>query len=383
LPAVILLALLAVSVRAETLARYGDGWLETVDGCLVLHVKGSPHDMGLQHGKLLRDHVRENVRFILQEKGNATLVKLGGLEITPANVLESVVELQRPHVPKKYWQEMQGVAQGAGVPLEQIEAANFIPELFHCSGFAVMNAATADGTFYHGRVLDYGVDLRLQQHAVLIVQEPTGGIPFVNVGYAGFIGSVTGMNAQHVSIGEMGGGGQGQWNGTPMALLVREVLEAANDLDAGVEVFRSHKRTCEYYYVLADGNTNRAVGLAATPRELQVVHTGEAVPQLPTPVKDAVLLSAGTRYPELVRRVQAQHGRLDAQAAIRLMDRPVAMSHNLHNALFEPKSTRFWVANADKEGHPAAQQKYHAFQLNELLARRPAEVQIRAAAAAR
>jgi hypothetical protein len=52
-----------------------------------------------------------------------------------------------------------------------------------------MNAATADGTLYHGRVLDYGVDLRLQEHAVLIVAEPTGGIPFVNVSYAGFIGS--------------------------------------------------------------------------------------------------------------------------------------------------------------------------------------------------
>ena len=79
-----------------------------------------------------------------------------------------------------------------------------------------MNSCTADGTLYHGRVLDYGVDLRLQDHAVLIVAEPEGGIPFVNVGYAGFIGSVTGMNARHVSIGEMGGGGLGHWDGVPL-----------------------------------------------------------------------------------------------------------------------------------------------------------------------
>ena len=91
------------------------------------------------------------------------------------------------------------------MPLADVQAGNFLPELFHCSGFAVMNSATTDGTLYHGRVLDYKCDWHLQDHAVLIVAEPDGGIPFVNVTYAGFIGSVTGMNVKHVSIGEMGG----------------------------------------------------------------------------------------------------------------------------------------------------------------------------------
>ena len=82
---------------------------------------------------------------------------------------------------------------------------------------------------------------------MLTVAEPEGKIPFVNVTYAGFIGSVTGMNAKHVSIGEMGGGGRGHWAGVPMALLVRMALEEADDLDAAIAVFRDHPRTCEYY----------------------------------------------------------------------------------------------------------------------------------------
>jgi hypothetical protein len=49
------------------------------------------------------------------------------------------------------------------------------------------------------------------------------------------------------------------------------------------------------------------------------------------------------------------------------MDRPVAMKSNLHSVLFETTSTRFWVANASKEGKPASEQPYHAFQLSELL----------------
>ena len=47
------------------------------------------------------------------------------------------------------------------------------------------------------------------------------------------------------------------------------------------------------------------------------------------------------------------------------------MKSNLHNVLFEPKSTKLWVANASADKKPAAEQKYFAFQLSELLKRRP------------
>lgn len=356
---------------AETLARHGDGWLEAIDGYLVLHLKGTPHEMGVQHGKLLGEHVRANLQFLLNEKGKEAIATLGPVEIKPRELLTSIVKMQQPHVPAKYWDELKGLAEGAGVSVDEVQAANFIPELFHCSGFAVMNSATKNGTLYHGRVLDYGVDLRLQDHAVIIVAEPENGIPFVNVTYAGFIGSVTGMNAEHVSIGEMGGGGIGHWEGVPMAFLVREVLETAGDLDAAVAVFRDNPRTCEYYFVIADGKTNQAVGMEAAWNRFALVQPNSAHERLPKPVVDAVLLSAGDRYDLLVERVQKQHGEFTAESALRLMDRPVAMKSNLHNVLFEPKSTRFWVANASPEGQPAAEQKYFAFQLSELLKRNP------------
>jgi len=234
-----------------------------------------------------------------------------------------------------------------------------------------MNSATADGTLYHGRVLDYAVDWRLQEHAVTLVAEPDGGTPFVNVTFAGFIGSVTGMNAAHVSIGEMGGRGLGHWNGAPMAFLMREALETAGDLDAAVRVFRDNPRTCQYFFVIADGKSNRAAGMEASWNRFELIRPGQAHPLLPDPVPDCVILSAGERYKELVRRVKAGFGGFTAEKALRLMDRPVAMKSNLHDVLFEPKTTRFWVAVAGKNGEPAATQPYARFQLSELLKRRP------------
>jgi hypothetical protein len=363
---------LASLANAQTVARCGDGWLELIDGYPVLHLKGTPYEMGYQHGALLKEHVRQNLHHMLVVKAKeAPTVKIGPVTMNVRNAINMILKTQEPYVDQRYFDEIDGVAAGAGVDAYDGRAANFIPELFHCSGFALMNSATKDGTLYHGRVLDYAVDWGLQDHAVLVVAEPEGRIPFVNITYAGFIGSVTGMNAEHVSIGEMGGRGLGHWEGRPMALIIREALETAKSLDEAVATFRDKPRTCQYYYVIADGEENRAVGMEASWDVFEVIEAGKSHPLLTKPVKDCVLMSAGDRYLELAKRAEAGQGKFTAEDALKLMERPVAMKSNLHNVLFEPASTKIWVANASSDKRPAAEQKYYRFQLSELLKRKP------------
>ena len=338
--------------------------------------------MGYQHGVLLRDEIRELVRFLFDVKAKEFDQSLGqelgkgpmkalGLKPDAKSMIRSIAAIQKKFVPDWYTEELQGVADGCGLSFEEIQAANFIPELFHCSGFALVGSATKGGTLYHGRILDYGVDWRLQDFATLVVAEPAGKIPFVNVTYAGFIGSVTGMNAESVSVGEMGGRGLGHWAGVPMAVLMRWALQEAHSLDEAVAVFRDQPRTCEYYYVITDGKAGQAVGMEASWNTFNTVGLGEVHPKLPEAVPNCVLLSAGDRYTELVKRVRAGHGSFDADSARRLMDRPVAMKSNLHSVLFEPATGAFWVANASVAGEPASSQPYHGFQLGELLSHRP------------
>ena len=85
-------------------------------------------------------------------------------------------------------------------------------------------------------------------------------------------------------------------------------LEEADTLDEAVAIFRDHPRTCEYYYVIADGKSDQGVGMEASWDTFGVIKLGESHPRLPHAVKDAVVLSAGNRYQELVRRVRAGHG---------------------------------------------------------------------------
>ena len=363
------------NAATQTVARCGQGWLETIDGYSVLHLKGTPYEMGYQHGALLRDHCRQNMKSILIDKAEqVTLVDIGPLKVTPRTGIDMIIAFEKPHIAPRFFEEMDGLAAGSGQSVADIRAGNFIPELFHCSGFALAKSATENGNLLHGRVLDYAIDWGLQDHAVVVVYEPEGRLPWVNISYAGFIGSVTGMNSQHISVGEMGGGGLGHWNGRPMSLLVRDVLETAKSLDDAIATFRDGPRTCQYFYVVADGETNEAVGMEASWDVFSVIKPGESHALLPKPVRDCVLLSAGSRYDELSKLATAGYGKFTAEAAIHLMDRPVAMKSNLHNVLFEPATTRFWVANASSDKKPASDQKYYSFQLSELLKRRPSSI---------
>ena len=192
------------AANAKTIARCDKGFLETIDGYKVLHLKGTPYEMGRQQGVLLKDEIRELVRYLFDVKGKEMRLELGDLKLGPKPIIGLIAARERLHIPDRFFEEMRGLAEGSGLPTQDIVVANFIPEMFHCSGFAISGSATKDGTLYHGRVLDYGIDWRLQEFAVLVVAEPEGKHPFVNVSYAGFIGSVSGMNAEHVSIGEMG-----------------------------------------------------------------------------------------------------------------------------------------------------------------------------------
>jgi hypothetical protein len=351
----------------RVLAVEGAGRLEEHDGTKVLFLAGSPEAMGQQHGVLMRREVRALVDKILYGVGVGSSFEKGRWFFGEIEEAQSRIA---PFVDERYLREMDALAVAAGLDREEVRLANFFPELFHCSGFAVFGRATVEGRLYHGRVLDYLRGVGLEPNAVVIVHQPDAGYAWANVSYGGFVGSVTAMNERRISIGEMGGRGEGNWDGKPMAQLVREVMEKAATLDEAVAIMRRGPRTCEYYYVIADGNSRQAVGIAATPDTFEVVRPGEAHPRLPRAIPDAVLLSAGDRYETLAGRVQEQHGQLGVDEARRLMDRPVAMNSNIHSVLFAPETLDFWVANADSQ-NVASHCRYTHYNLAQLLNRPP------------
>ena len=345
------------------------GQLRWIDGQRIALLWGTPEEIGTAHGELLADESRRCIESVLYSFGTANVVRTGRWF---RQDLQDACARLSPHIPERHKVETRALAAAMGLEPDLVEALNVFPELFHCSGFAVFGSATKDGKLYHGRVLDYMTTIGLQDSATTFIIQPKGQFAFANVGYAGFIGSVSGMNAEGISLGEMGGRGEGQWDGAPMATLMRRALEECDTLAEVQTLWTESPRTCEYYYVFADGKTNEAVGVAATPESIEFIMPGQNDERLGEGIKDAVVMSAGSRLEELRRRVTEKHGQLDTELGQWLMSRPVAMQSNLHNVLMVPADGVLYVANA---GHdkPAAEMPYVKIDLRKMLSEIPGE----------
>jgi len=343
------------------------GKLIWIDGQRVALLSGTPEQIGTAHGALLKEEAYRCIDSVVYAFGTAQTIANG--RWFPKD-LEAAYKRLEAHIPERHKVETRALAKSLDLDPDLMEVVNVFPELFHCSGFALFGDATEGGKLYHGRVLDYMTAIGLQDCATTFIMAPEGQIPFANIGYAGFIGSVSGMNAEKISLGEMGGRGEGKWDGVPMATLMRRALEECSSLDQVKKLWADSPRTCEYYYVFADGEEKSAVGVAATPELIQFVQPGQGHELLGEGIPDAVILSAGDRLTLLRKRVQEKYGKIDVEGAKDLMCRPVAMDSNLHNVLFVPEDGVFYVANADHQS-PAADRPYARIDLQELLRQLP------------
>ncbi len=396
--AILVLATLPLFADDVLIAREGKGYLEAIDGQLVVHLKGTHYEMGFQHGKLLADRVKEDIK--------AYLVDFAYADKHTREELLGLYAKAQPFLPKGYEEEMKGMSDATGIPLEDIQAVHILPEMYHCSGAAVMNGATKDGKLYHYRSLDYSLDIgkdkQVQENATLLVFEPDGENAYVVVGWAGVLGCVTGMNAKGISVGEMGSSSKDEsFEGIPMIFLLREVMAHATSLDEAVDIFRKGPRTSGYNFIVTDGKIPDARALEVTRSQIAVFAPNDpaenvkphwAIPDAVRRVNHFVSpeLAATQRkeynplvsesasflgYNVISKFLEANRGKFDGDMMIKLCRQYPPNHPCLHQAVFCTSDLRFWVANAKspKAGKfaGAQNQTFYPYNLGDLLAKDP------------
>ena len=367
LMALALLAFSACGQKPEELALVGrdpggHGVLCRFQNKKILIVDGTPEQMGAAHGRLLAEGAKDLTQRVIYGAGILGTLKKG------VWFMDSMADIElrtAPFLPERFLRECDALSEAAGMSTRDGRYANLFPELFHCSGVAARGRATADGSVIHARVLDYMSDIGLQKQATVIVFIPEGRIPWMALSYAGFIGTVTAMNANGLAIGEIGGRGEGHWDGVPMAFLLRDVMERASTVTEGVAIIQNSRRTCEYYYVLSDKSKDMA-GLACTHEKIEVLLPGQQNPLLPPVPEDTVFISGDKRAVRLSQKLTETYGKIDVPTMMAIIKRPVAMNSNLHNAIFKPETLEMWVADAGKNT-PACDEPYVRVNLAELI----------------
>ncbi len=370
-------------------------YLEEVDGTKVLHLKGTPYEMGYQRGVLLKDLIQRSLsRF--DELLELAKQEVGLPKFASKLILDVAWRLCSPHIPKRYARELEGVADGAEVSLQDLRRVHVVSVITErgCSSFAVWGKATADGKLYHGRNFDWIMEAGIQDTAVTVCYEPEGLNSFISVGYACAIGVLSGMNNRKVSIAQIGATNKDRRiDGIPLEFLLRRILEEASTLDQATEIIKKARHTVGYNYVIADGDENRALAYETCANHVAIFTDNDPreTVEYAIPIENAVMradeamdptirslqtcanapnLPYGSnsydhRYKGMATRIKENYGKIDQQIALEILKAVAMVNVNLHSVLYCPTDLELWVAHA-KGKEDAAKQRYVHYKMQEL-----------------
>ncbi|WP_458526589.1 C45 family autoproteolytic acyltransferase/hydolase [Onishia taeanensis] len=158
--------------------------------------------------------------------------------------------------------EMDGIARGAGLDLEDILTLNCRSEisLTRASGGCTAFSINRDGTQWLAQNWDWRRD---QLHNVVAMElHPEGAPALISVGEAGMLAKI-GLNARGVGVCLNAIRSQTLGEGLPIHVALRKILEAES-FEAATRV-ATHARVCSPAHVLIAAGDGRAAGFEVHP----------------------------------------------------------------------------------------------------------------------
>ncbi len=332
--------------------RIGESWLAEKDGILRMRLKGGPFELGYANARLTQSYVRE------QETEFIEVIR----RFVPSDwklwLLKKVVLVRNrgldQYIRHEHLVEILGLSQGYVDPFPEIgpiyhrlvnyHAAHDIGHaiinslLVGCTSLAAKNAYTVDGNLWVGRNFDFNAARCFDENKIVVLFEPDDGLSFISVAWPGLIGVVTGINEKRVFISVNAAHSTDRRRiGTPVSLVLREVMQNAATLDEAVEILRKAEVFVTDSYLVADGKDGRVAVVEKTPaRCAMVMMDGDRIVnanhflsgELSGDSGNLAYIKEGTslqRHERVSGLVQEYKGRLDAEVIARILrDRSVS-----------------------------------------------------------
>lgn len=371
--------------RERAILSHGKlGW--TADGKIrVLYLHGKPYYIGYQHGAILREEIQDNFGYLYKE----ALKKFKSQEL-----FAEAFERMRPHIPEEYMEEMHGLAHGSKMPLHVIHHLHALPELSEwggkkklretvklmmsgelgtsCSNIGVTAPATVDGGTYAVRALDWGLHRisKLHQYPVIMVVKPCSGVSYANITWAGFIGAISGMNAEGITLGEMGYGDPPNetLSGKPMPFLLRDVLSKAHNLKEVRDIIEKSRGTSSFGFLMSDGKTGQSELYIKDSERFLIFKPGVSIQDGDEKIPGIEKVSYGGHDNELLTELlRENYGKISPELLMQTIIPKIAMKSNFQNVVYDPARLRFWLNFAPNREERAAEQPYTLFDLGQAL----------------
>lgn len=206
-------------------------------------------------------------RYLIDEmKGMADGAKSQGYDVSFDNILlvnESIDALYSMiitgNIPDISKEDFEMINSDSSGKLQQIGTKvmfrNANLPAVGCNAFVVSGEATIDGKVYHGRDFMFPTGGYFHKEAMMGIYLPDDGLPFVTVAAPGFVGIMTGLNAEGLSMGMdvSFGGATRNTPGLGCLLVTRDVVQNCTGLDSALyRIEHKQNRGVTWDYILAD-----------------------------------------------------------------------------------------------------------------------------------
>jgi hypothetical protein len=262
----------------------GKSWVGEREGLTVIYLKGSPFEIGYADGVLMQAtmHTLEN-QFLEMIRGYVP-------QHWVMEILKNYVIYRNRHlsdfVPLDY--RTQIYATTLGCPDIHPEEGNFYNRLLNyhaahdvsymmidnpfisaragCTAFGAWGNATENKHLITGRNFDWEAAEVFSTNRVVEMCEPDGKIPFISLSWAGMAGVVSGMNRAGVSVTVNGAPSKlPDTTATPVAIVAREIMERAHNLDEALNILRDAKVFVSTLWLVGSRADGKFVVVEKTP----------------------------------------------------------------------------------------------------------------------
>ncbi|KZO94518.1 isopenicillin-N N-acyltransferase [Calocera viscosa TUFC12733] len=188
---------------------------------LIVNCKGTPREIGLEHGTKAARQIKDSIKYYQNQFQQTSHLKWPAV----CNIaLKFDDQLQERYPWLK--EEMEAIADGAGVDYPDILALNFRQEIIfglYCDGCTSLAWKTTETSFL-AQNWDWMVE---QKDNIIILNIDAPGKPRISMGTeAGIIGKI-GLNSSGVGVCANGIRVRGvDYNGTPVHICRRLILES-------------------------------------------------------------------------------------------------------------------------------------------------------------
>ncbi|MBL4686811.1 MAG: hypothetical protein JKY37_19595, partial [Nannocystaceae bacterium] len=273
---------------------YGRSWLDRDGKLWRLYLEGDPVEMGDARGRLtarLFSQLDNQVRDVVDQRYGAWLEAW-----TAAMVLRWDYRGADSFIDESHRAELAAMAlalpEADGDRLDAYHRL-FLYQCAHGLGqqlddvllegsmFAVAHKRSSSGepgNLVIGRTLSIDLERGTEPDRIVTFHRPDGRYPFVSVGWAGLVGVVTGINARGIVVTLNAARTDDPLEeGSPLPLVLRDVLERADTLEQAVQMLQDAQLRTSGIVLVGDGVQRQAVvvELSARDREDRRVVRGQ------------------------------------------------------------------------------------------------------------